>query len=426
MLVTAMSLKAMLSTIALMAMLAVVFGSVMRRVGNALLAQALLGALFGGAAVLAVHDPLQVAPGIIVDLRGVPVALAGGFLGWPGALVAGSLAAVMRLQAGGAAAFAGVVGIAVAAGAGLAWARLNRGRDAGDRRGTTALAALSSLYVLSIFLLPWDVAWPALAAVGPVLVPLHFVGVLAVGGLLERERRIVAEGLRLALEAGRDPLTGLLNRRGFEAAVLGAPDSSWGSAVLALDLDHFKRVNDAYGHAAGDAVLRALGPRLHEALGAEARIARFGGEEVVAFVPALGPNVARHLARRLVSAVRAEPFALPCGTRIAVTASVGGAWDEAPVLVDELMARADAALYEAKQGGAQRLAARRRGRQGPAPPRGAPGRRLSPGSEHAAPPVVPRPARQPPLPSPSRQSQPAMWCRNLRTLRPSSTASSKR
>ncbi len=213
------------------------------------------------------------------------------------------------------------------------------------------LAALSAPYVLSIFLLPWSVAWPAFVAVAPFLLPLHVLGVLVVGNLMERERQMMAAERFLAREAARDPLTGLLNRHGFEAAVLRAGRSAWGSALLVLDLDHSKHINDAHGHAAGDAVLRALGPRLQEALGADATVARFGGEEVVVFLPTLGPATAGSIARRLCRAVRVHPFVLPDGASVNVTASVGGAWSEAPVALDELMARADAALYEAKSAG---------------------------------------------------------------------------
>jgi diguanylate cyclase len=350
MLLTLHALKDLLGTITLMALLAVAYGIILRTMPRRA-AQASLGALFGGVAILAMLDPVQVAKGVIVDLRNVPVVLAGAFLGWPGALITTGMAVATRVWMGGIGMLAGAIGIAAVGGIGLAWSVLHCDHHGQAWRGLVALAALSSLYVLSGFLMPWDVAWRMVTTVWPFLVPLHILGVLIVGALLERERRMMREQQQLGHAATRDPLTGLLNRRGFEDTVARLPFAPRGEALLVLDLDHFKRVNDLHGHAAGDAVLRSLGLRLGRALRRDDVIARFGGEEVVVLLPDVDLDEAQATAARLCEVVRAEPFALPSGRSVPVTASVGGAWTSGRATPDALLVRADVALYAAKEAG---------------------------------------------------------------------------
>ena len=258
---------------------------------------------------------------------------------------------------------AGLTSIVASGLAGLAWARLVQPHPCHGRRNVLLLAAASLVQFPTFFLLPWDLAWRSVGTLWPILVPLHLTAVLATGLLLERERLIAAGEARLSQAAARDPLTGLLNRRGFEAAVASVRQTEQkhrrghrrefkqGAALLVLDLDHFKRVNDCHGHPAGDAVLQQLGTRLEQACQPGDVIARFGGEEVVVFLPNVGPQGSKAAAARLCQAVRAETFALPCGQALRITASVGGVWTGRSLSLDELMARADAALYETKAAG---------------------------------------------------------------------------
>ena len=148
--------------------------------------------------------------------------------------------------------------------------------------------------------------------------------------------------------AERDPLTGLLNRRGFEAFWLATATRGW---VIELDIDHFKRVNDQLGHAAGDEVIRLCGKSIEENIPKGSLSARYGGEE---FVVMLGPCTAeaalgtgqairRHFARRSWSSI---------GLSRPVTVSVGiAAIDGNDASLADALDRADAALYEAKRSG---------------------------------------------------------------------------
>jgi diguanylate cyclase (GGDEF)-like protein len=160
---------------------------------------------------------------------------------------------------------------------------------------------------------------------------------------------------RLREQAGRDPLTNLLNRRSFEEGFAlewerlrrGGP----GFAVLALDLDHFKRINDTHGHLVGDMALTQTAQRLRQVARQMDILARTGGEEFVVLVPHADRAGALAAAERLRLAVSTAPFDAPRGA-LPVTLSVGVALaqgDEADPRA--VLQRADQALYEAKAAG---------------------------------------------------------------------------
>jgi two-component system, cell cycle response regulator len=152
-----------------------------------------------------------------------------------------------------------------------------------------------------------------------------------------------------------DVLTGLRNRRflsaELERAVSRARRHGLGLAVLLLDIDHFKRVNDEHGHAAGDEVLAAVAVRMGAALRTEDVLARWGGEEFLALAPDTGQVGAAVLAERLRAAVAAEPVAVLPDLEIPVSISVG--WTTFAHGDDDqaMLRRADEALYEAKDAG---------------------------------------------------------------------------
>jgi diguanylate cyclase (GGDEF)-like protein len=187
--------------------------------------------------------------------------------------------------------------------------------------------------------------------------------VLVVAGVVRylaaRNERLVA---RLAAEARVDSLTGLLNRRGFderveiERARLARHDGP--AAVIALDFDHFKHVNDAHGHEVGDRVLAWLGSVLSEELRAIDVAARVGGEEFTIVAPRTGAAAAWTLAERLRLAVAAHAVGawaqhgLPAD--LTVTVSLGVAVADGPAELDDALAAADRALYEAKRAGRDR------------------------------------------------------------------------
>ena len=155
-----------------------------------------------------------------------------------------------------------------------------------------------------------------------------------------------------------DVLTGLYNRRHMEErlAALGAGAKRHGYplAVLLLDVDHFKKVNDTVGHSAGDEVLRQVAERLGCTLRGEDVLGRWGGEEFLLLLPHTGLSAAQSLGERLRARVAAEPI-VSAGIPLTVTVSIGGASAEQPGDHD-LLAQADSQLYLAKNGGRDRVA----------------------------------------------------------------------
>ncbi|WP_432565398.1 diguanylate cyclase domain-containing protein [Kineococcus sp. SYSU DK003] len=159
--------------------------------------------------------------------------------------------------------------------------------------------------------------------------------------------------VRLAEEAGRqalvDPLTGLPNRRAFTAHLDRAVDRDAAIAVLFVDLDGFKAVNDTLGHGAGDELLAETARRLVRAAGAEGFAARLGGDEFAVVLPDLFPGAADDTAEAVVAALH-EPFLLAAGPAT-ISASVGITASEPGDDADTLLSRADAAMYVAKRAG---------------------------------------------------------------------------
>ena len=171
-----------------------------------------------------------------------------------------------------------------------------------------------------------------------------------------RTLELEAANRALDLQARTDALTGLLNRRGFETqmafAVALARRSSRPLSLITVDVDHFKRVNDTYGHEAGDEVLRRLARTLESRLRGSDVVARLGGEEFVALLPDTDLNGAQSIAQALVAAM-AEQQDPVVGT-ITVSAGVAtmrGAEDNGAAM----LRRGDAALYEAKGQGRNRV-----------------------------------------------------------------------
>ncbi len=126
---------------------------------------------------------------------------------------------------------------------------------------------------------------------------------------------------KMMADALRDPLTGVLNRRGFEKEANTCIRECSMGAVLYLDLNHFKSINDGFGHHAGDALLKAFGHRLEFCLRPEDILGRLGGDEFAILLPGIDVSDAKHVAKRLM-ATAAEPYIIQ-GEEINCSASVG-------------------------------------------------------------------------------------------------------
>lgn len=184
-------------------------------------------------------------------------------------------------------------------------------------------------------------------------------------GLAERVASMEQEalGYREHLEEQRqkamiDPLTGLPNRAAWservEQEVLDWHENGGHLAMAILDLDHFKRINDGYGHLAGDKVLKIVADQLRKRLRGRDFIARFGGEEFVLLLPQTSPPAAAQVAEALRAAIEACPFHFK-GERVVITTSIGLSAFRPGERGDQVLKRADEALYRAKDKGRNRV-----------------------------------------------------------------------
>lgn len=178
---------------------------------------------------------------------------------------------------------------------------------------------------------------------------------LAAGAL--ENARLHAKTLNLATT---DTLTGLANRRLFgerlNEEMQRSRRYSRSFSLLMLDIDHFKKVNDNYGHPAGDAVLKQLATILREQTREVDTVARYGGEEFVIVAPESDGNGAKVVGERIRKAIAGKAFILPDGREIGVTASIGIV--SYPHCADDpeaMIERADQSLYLAKRGGRNRV-----------------------------------------------------------------------
>lgn len=159
--------------------------------------------------------------------------------------------------------------------------------------------------------------------------------------------------------ATMDTLTGLYNRRQFlellERELARTAGRRWPLALLIIDLDHFKSINDRYGHLAGDAVLKQVAAILNADVPKDCIIARIGGEEFAAVLPEQDLDVAAAFAERLRAQIAAAEIGEHAGPR-RVTVSIGvAAWLPGMKLVGDLLRAADEQLYRAKQSGRDRV-----------------------------------------------------------------------
>lgn len=196
----------------------------------------------------------------------------------------------------------------------------------------------------------------------PVVEKGKTVGMLTRGRMMDALSRKLAkmerENQDLEHRVVHDSLTGLANRvlfdRVLERELLRSTDRGGSVGVLMLDLDHFKRVNDTYGHPVGDIVLRQLADVLRETLRRADLAARVGGEEFAVVLPMQGHVAPQVAAEKVRSAVEQAVFGEP-GEPLRITISIGCATGRPGERGETLLKRADIALYRAKEQGRNRV-----------------------------------------------------------------------
>ena len=171
--------------------------------------------------------------------------------------------------------------------------------------------------------------------------------------VLDRIKDLVSAAIRLHQQieglkrsSNSDPLTGLANRRALHET-FAQPDTAVESSILYLDLDGFKDVNDSYGHATGDELLKIVALRIQSSIRENDLAVRLGGDEFAVLCRGCGPDEARVLSERILETIR-NPVMIN-GAKMAVSGSIGIA--TARAIDEEMLQRADGALYQAKRAG---------------------------------------------------------------------------
>ncbi len=200
---------------------------------------------------------------------------------------------------------------------------------------------------LMLTICPLAIAWPASAFTfwqGEKLKSAH-------RDLARTHAQLAAAHRRLEEKASRDDMTGMLNRESFFAALEGSRRKADRGALLIIDADHFKKINDSYGHLTGDTALLAIAAAISRAIRHGDILGRIGGEEFGAFLVGASDEEAIRAAERIRREVEQIRFQPADGKVVPLTVSIGGTSCARDANVSELMRAADKRLYEAKSQG---------------------------------------------------------------------------
>ncbi len=349
---------ALIRNIGLLALVALLYGAAIARLPKGWWPVA-LGVLCGVGAGIAILDPTTLAADVPSDMRTALVLMASFFGGWISAVIATSIAITVRLIQG--AEFLGV-GVAILLMCGIVGVV---GRQIVLRHATRIgmkhillISLFSPIISLSVVTLPSDMI---LDVVRRYVLPanaLRVLGLWVLGAMILHETLRVDAANKVRQLAYTDHLSGLANRRAFYAAL----DEAWASwkqtgepfCVVMIDIDFFKRINDAYGHPAGDEVIRCLGHILNDEKRVTDTVARLGGEEFAILLRAMHARDCLSFAERLRRRIEAQTIQLESGT-LHFTVSLGAS-RELVRCADrqEILSSADNALYAAKRDGRNR------------------------------------------------------------------------
>lgn len=349
-------------SLGVMAMCALAFGILQQRMADSVARAVLLGTVFGCGAIVSMLEPIRLGEGI-VDARTIFVGFAAVFGGLPAAGVSAAIAMAYRGWLGGQGAPIGILGIAIVAVMGLVWRRYRTVDRVGAAPiGTfAAFGFLSSFHLLLILTLPVSDPIGRLISAWLLMTPIYVTGSVVMGMMMQREHNLILREQALEKEALTDPLTGLANRRAFDALLeretTAGGNQEHGPSLLMVDADHFKQVNDTFGHEKGDLALQRISEVLCSMVREGDTVSRYGGEEFCLLLPQTSKADALIIAERIREALAGKRVTL--GERsLHLTVSIGVA--SAPASgrqAAELFSAADRALYRAKRLGRNRVLA---------------------------------------------------------------------
>lgn len=338
--------------IALMALLSIFFGMIERLKWSEMERSILHGLLFGFGAVFSMMSPFELQPGSVFDGRVIFVGLAAAFAGFPAALISGAFAVAFRVYTGGVGMFAGSLGIIFAASIGYFWFRYMRpNKGHSTVKELVILGAILCFSMSALFVLPPDLALNAVKHVAPMLAIAIMISSVVLGSFMERELRLISSENLLRQNAVTDELTDVYNRRKFVADLEELAVSRQPYAMLIVDIDFFKKVNDDFGHAAGDHALRTLASVIQTSLRSSDAVYRIGGEEFAVLIPNVTQEITQRIASRISVGAKAAKIMYgdqPIELTVSIGAKVAMRLSEEPAQVFD---QADRAVYAAKQAG---------------------------------------------------------------------------
>lgn len=253
------------SSLAVLGLLVVGFSALGSNLKHSRFGPLVLGFVFGLVVCLQMSMPLSPAEGVIVDMRNVPIVLAGAFLGLRGLVMCLSVAIAARMGLGGVGVWAGVGGMLIAGAVGYAWSHLKQPVRTRDWAKLMALGVMVNLHMLSAFLAPLDIAiWYFREAV-PTILLLNLICVPVIGVLLLREQNVADRHAKLAAAAQVDPVTRLLSLDAFAQEVSHFNASGTGArlaGVIAITIKNANWLKQTWGETAIDQSMGALRVRV--------------------------------------------------------------------------------------------------------------------------------------------------------------------
>ena len=321
------------------------------------------GLLFGVYGIILMFYSYPIAPLFFADLRHLAIVVIACYMGWLPSLIAGILIAAGRML------LFGLTHSSVMVGASMLLTGILCGlmsRMKADKLVKMMVMNVAAMLIILALLLINLKDHDSLAEIFTAQFIISVLGTFVIYALAEYINASNKLFLQMKKNAETDYLTSLNNLRQFEQLLserfLEASHFGEKLGVLLIDIDHFKKINDTYGHAAGDAVLRQISRLLKHQSRSVDEVSRNGGEEFSVLVPNASLEETSSLAEKMRAAVERHSFEMEDGTRLQVTVSIGVAVHPDTIRAEDgkdLLQQADAELYRAKNSGRNRVCSAR-------------------------------------------------------------------
>lgn len=318
----------------------------------------LIGGLQGGFGVVLMQFGIQLGGGVLIDLRSIPMMTAAYLGGWVSSFVATSIIIITRLVLYPVS-HSSLINIIVLMLSAIAFSFISHsGLEKKEKWMYMAVSFVAIIGVFIHFVIPdFNKAFIIFIQYAIAVACGTFVTYLVKSHL----RRSDEDYTRLKERAEKDFLTGLNNVRLFhqslDTAFIKAKQHREELSLLYIDIDHFKRINDTYGHPAGDKVLKKIGHILLLSCRSVDTISRNGGEEFSVIMPACNSSDAAAIAERIRKNIEQSVFSINEGIELKVTVSIGYATDsqKTKISIQQFIKQADEGLYKAKQSGRNQI-----------------------------------------------------------------------